>query len=107
MPPHSTARHEPGMRSASHPPARETGWTMVPWAAGTEAAVPGEGMVDLGRLPVGLRIRGLVHLGRSSGQNAFSGCFVSSRTYRCSSDSARVVAGKALSVIENRPDTLA
>ncbi len=60
-----------------------------------------------GRLPVGLRIRGLVHIGRSFGQNAFSGCFVSFRTYRGSSGSARVVAGKALSVIENRPDTLA
>ncbi|GAA2614624.1 hypothetical protein GCM10010425_04020 [Streptomyces spororaveus] len=76
---------------------------MVPWTAGTEAAVPG----PVPGPPAGRRIRGLVHIGHSSGQDAFSGCFVSSRTYRGVSDSARVVAGKALSVIENRPDTLA
>ncbi len=80
---------------------------LQPGEGGEAPRVAEEGVVVLGRRLFGRRIRGLVHLGRSSGQNVLSGCFGSSRTYRCSSGSVGRVAGKALSVIENRPDTLA
>ncbi|GAA3378107.1 hypothetical protein GCM10017750_26500 [Streptomyces racemochromogenes] len=69
--------------------------------------VLGAGVVVGGRRLVRHGLRGLVAIGGSSGQNGFSGFLVSHRTYRCRSDCACAATGQPLSVIENRPDTLA